>query len=260
MDEIGDWRPESYGAQKQVRIDSADSIRVTVAGLAILLGATCFNETVSFAQDVPSQTQPATQPQTQPGPPTSQPQRPAEATPLPQPQPEPKVRVSGAAIRDAMRINDNQRFRELMQGDVDLNEPLPDGQTLLRYAIQTNRPRQAVMLVEKGAPTDLINPIDGETYIYTAARYGQVDVIKALLTHHVEIDSPNPDSGRSALYAAVFYKKPDAAKALLELGADPDRKDLINQESPRSVAQESDNSEIKHILATWPAKDRAPKP
>lgn len=150
----------------------------------------------------------------------------------------------------AIKRDDTDTIRALLQRGFDPNTRNPDGAHGLALAIREPSPKVAALLIDlrqidpearnqhdesllmlasleghlrlceqliaKGA--DVNKP--GWTPLHYASTRGQVEIINLLLEHHAYIDSASPN-GSTPLMMAALYGTPTAVKVLLEAGADP---------------------------------------
>ena len=78
-------------------------------------------------------------------------------------------------------------------------------------------------------------PVGGSTPLITAATFGQLEAVWALLKAGVEVNSRNND-GSTALHTAAFLCHPEIVKALLESGADKNARNNAGATPLESVA------------------------
>lgn len=95
-----------------------------------------------------------------------------------------------------------------------------DGQLLL--AAKEGRAIQARLLMDAGADPGKKSKLRGLTPLMEAAKWGQVDAVKAL-ADAAGIDQAD-DRGETALHVAAFFGQEECVGALLAAGADPKRK------------------------------------
>ena len=150
----------------------------------------------------------------------------------------------------AIKQDDTNTIRALLQRGFDPNTRNPDGEHALALAIREPSPKVAVLLVETPrVDLDALNQHDesplmlaslkgqrqlceqliaegagvnkpGWTPLHYAATHGHVDIMNLLLEQHAYIDAASPN-GSTPLMMAAFYGTPAAVKVLLEAGADP---------------------------------------
>ena len=150
----------------------------------------------------------------------------------------------------AIKQDDANAIRALLQRGFDPNTRNPEGEHGLALAIRQPSPKVAVLLVETPrVDLDALNQHDesplmlaslkgqlelcerliakgagvnkpGWTPLHYAATHGHVDIMNLLLEHHAYIDAASPN-GSTPLMMAALYGTPAAVKVLLEAGADP---------------------------------------
>ena len=65
---------------------------------------------------------------------------------------------------------------------------------------------------------------DNRTPLLAAIQFGNLEVVRALLKHGVEVNSRKCGSGKTALYVAVSYNNPEIVRLLCVAGADQEEK------------------------------------
>ena len=161
--------------------------------------------------------------------------------------------LDGAApdtrLIDAVRRVDANAVRRLIEQKIDVNATQPDGATALHWAAHRNDVAIADLLIRAGAKVDAAdeggvtplglaslnaspamverllkagaNPGAGrESPVLSAARSGNVEVMKLLLAHGGDANAKEPARGQTALMWAVAEKHPGVARVLIEQGAD----------------------------------------
>ena len=158
---------------------------------------------------------------------------------------------SRPALVDAVKQADRASVQALLQQQVDVNAPEPDGTTALHWAAHGDDLEILHLLIRAGADVNASNdygvtPLSlacltgnaatvdallkagadpeartsGETALMTAVRTGGVDVVNVLLAHGADVTATEPSSGQTVLMAAVAEAHPAVAHVLLEHGAD----------------------------------------
>ena len=152
-------------------------------------------------------------------------------------------------LAEAVKNRDGQAVRRLLEQQVDVNAPQPDGATALHWAVHWDDPATVELLIRAGAEVNAANdygvtplslactngnaaivdmllktgadpgaasPVTGETALMTAARTGIVEVVQALLDHRADVNASEVRHGQTALMWA-------AAEGHTEVGADTGR-------------------------------------
>jgi ankyrin repeat protein len=153
---------------------------------------------------------------------------------------------------DAVRAGSIENVRALLKQRVDVNAPLADGTTALHWAVHSNAPTLAQLLIDAGAnanasnrygvtPLSLAvttgNPIlaemllkaganpnatlgEGETILMTAAQTGNPETIKALVSYGANVNATEKWQGQTPLMYAAIQNHAAAVRLLAEVGAD----------------------------------------
>jgi uncharacterized protein len=153
---------------------------------------------------------------------------------------------------DAIRSQNRDLARALLQQKVDVNARQADGATALHWAAQWDDLDAAGLLVRAGAKVNAVNdygvsPLSvaalngsgpmvqlllkaggdvrtvlpsGETLLMTAARSGSVAAVRALLAAGADVNAKEQTKGQTALMWAVAERHADVARTLVESGAD----------------------------------------
>ena len=153
---------------------------------------------------------------------------------------------------EAVKQNDQDAVRALLETRIDVNLPQPDGATALHWAVYLDNIETSVLLIDAGAVVGATNELgvtplylacengntvlvrkllsagaapdatlpSGETVLMTAALTGSVGAVSALLTHGAEVQTTEHMEGQTALMWAASQKHPGVVKALIEAGAD----------------------------------------
>lgn len=118
----------------------------------------------------------------------------------------------------------------------------PDGQVRrwpqLRMFASFNRVEEVELLLAKGAPVDQLDPSGGSALlcaIQEAARTGDRRVLDALLRHRhskAALDSVTAKKRLTPLLCAVELGEPDVVEKLLAMGASPDLRGNVVDETP----------------------------
>ena len=147
-----------------------------------------------------------------------------------------EVSLAGAAMNQDMAS-----MRSLLKQHVDVNAPEADGATALHWAAHFDDLEAVDLLIAAGADVKVTNrygvtpPVEkllkagadsnstveeGATALMTAARSGNVDVVKSLLAPGAKVNPKEGWRGQTALMWAVAEDHPEVVKLLIEHGAD----------------------------------------
>ena len=158
----------------------------------------------------------------------------------------------GRALIAAVRAQDAEASRALLDRGAAVDEAQPDGATALHWAAYHDAADLVDMLIGAGADVDAANdygvtPLGlacengaaatvsrllaagadpnrsrggGETPVMTCARTGSAAAVRALLVHGADPSAAEPWHGQTALMWAAGGGHGDAARALIEHGAD----------------------------------------
>lgn len=157
----------------------------------------------------------------------------------------------GTAIADATKNRDMKAVADLLAQRVDVNTRQPDGTTALHWAVRWDALEMVDQLIRAGANVNATNrynitPLalacingsaavvekllqagadlnaapNGEPPLMLAARTGDFETVKLLLTHGAAVNAKETERGQTALMWAVAEANPTVAKLLIENGAD----------------------------------------
>jgi uncharacterized protein len=153
---------------------------------------------------------------------------------------------------DAMKNQDLQQVRTLLDQHADVNVRSEDGSTALLWAAHWNDVQAAELLVRAGADANAANdfrmtPLSqactngsaafvnlllkaganpdtpvatGETPLMTCARAGAADAVRALLVRGADVNAKEPTQHQTALMWAAADQHPKVLQALIEARAD----------------------------------------
>lgn len=153
---------------------------------------------------------------------------------------------------DAVKNQDPQRARTLLDQHADVNVRSEDGSTALLWAAHWNDLQTAERLVRAGADANAANDLrmtplsqactngsaafvnlllkaganpdtpigTGETPLMTCARVGAVDAVRALLVRGADVNAKEPTQHQTAVMWAAAEQHPNVLQALIEARAD----------------------------------------
>ena len=133
--------------------------------------------------------------------------------------------VLGGPLLDAVRAQDGPAARQLLERGADARETMPDGTTVLHWAIHYGDAELAQRLLKAGADARAVNDY-GATPMSEAAALGDAVVIRALLKAGADAESPTAQ-GQTALMTVARTGSVDAATALIRAGARVDAAETL---------------------------------
>ncbi|MCH8267598.1 MAG: ankyrin repeat domain-containing protein [Acidobacteria bacterium] len=157
---------------------------------------------------------------------------------------------------EAAKNSDREAVRSLLQQQVDVNTPQPDGATALAWAAHWNDLETADLLLRAGADVNAANdygmtPLSlacskgsaamvekllqagadpnaaqwtGVTPLMACARAGSADAVKSLLARHADVNAKDTRRGQTGLMWAVAQQHVEVVRLLIEQGADVNAK------------------------------------
>jgi ankyrin repeat protein len=114
-------------------------------------------------------------------------------------------------------------------------------------AIKQNRTRDALALIENGADVNVRNEVF-ETPLYHAARLGNLEVARMLLSRNAEVDVATIAVKDTPLMMAAVYGHPDIVRLLIVAGADVNAKDWDNRHALIGAARSSSFDAVDQLL------------
>ncbi len=155
-------------------------------------------------------------------------------------------------VVDAAKAGDIAVVRQLLQQQVDVNAPQPDGATALHWAAYADDLKMADLLLSAGSSVDVVNdygvpPLSlaarngsaamveklleaganpnaalptGETILMTAAQAGSTASVETLLARGAAVNATEAVMGQTALIWAIWQGHMDVVQKLVDAGAD----------------------------------------
>ncbi len=152
----------------------------------------------------------------------------------------------------AVKAQDKDAARELIERNVDVNEPQLDGATALHWAVHRDDLDTATLLIEAGANVKATNDLGvmplslactnrntamteallkagadpnatlltGETVLMTAAHTGDLDTVDVLLKYGANVNTKEPIRQQTALMWAIGKNHIEIVRKLVKQGAD----------------------------------------
>jgi ankyrin repeat protein len=124
-----------------------------------------------------------------------------------------------ATLAEAVGMRDATAIENFLALGVDPNEPEPDGTTPLMRAVFLQMPNTARLLVDAGADVKKANSY-GVTALYIAARAADNVATRLLLAAAADANAALPASGETVLMTAAKSGNPEVVRALLTGGDD----------------------------------------
>lgn len=184
-------------------------------------------------------------------------------------------------LLNAVKKQDKEAVRSLLELNVDVNASQPDGSTALSWAAHRGDLETAELLIQAGAKVDAAdeygrtplwlacanrhaamvekllragaNPNtalrSGETALMTAARLGSMDVVELLLAYGADVSAKETEGGQTALMWAVAERHPEVARLLIEHGADVNARTKSGFTPLLFAAQQGDMDSVKILAA-----------
>jgi ankyrin repeat protein len=168
------------------------------------------------------------------------------------------ARADESPLIAAVKRQDRQAVRTILERKVDVNARQPDGATALQWAVYRDDEELVALLILAGADANLANDVgmtalimactsgqgsivkrlldagalpntglaSGETPLMRAARVGSAAAVDALLAAGAEVNAQEKSRGQTALMWAAANRHPSVAKALVAAGADVNARSL----------------------------------
>ena len=180
---------------------------------------------------------------------------------------------------DAAKNQDRDAVRSLLKQRVDVNSPEADGATALAWAAHWDDMETADLLIRAGANVNAANtygvtPLSlactnqnaamvekllksganpngvpgGIPVLMTAARTGNVDTVKLLLTHGTDVNAKEPARGQTAMMWAIAEKHSEVARLLIDHGADVNARSTSGFTPLLFAAQQGDLDSARMLL------------
>ena len=159
----------------------------------------------------------------------------------------------GAALNiwEASAVGEAGRVAQWLQADESLLHAVShDGFTPLQLAAFFGHLETVQLLLAKGANPNLVSQNQtfarGVPILQSAVAAGNIEVIKALLTHGADVNVRSAE-GMTALHAAAFEGNAAIVKLLIANGADIEAK-TNKGETAREIAGKKGNEQIAGLL------------
>jgi ankyrin repeat protein len=202
--------------------------------------------------------------------------------------------VAGADLRlvEAVRNQDQQQVRTLLNQHADVNARYGDGSTALLWAAHWNATDIASLLIRAGADANASNdfrmtPLSeactngsaafvdlllkaganpntpvatGVPPIMTCARSGSTDALRMLLAGDAEVNAKEPAQNQTALMWAAAEHHPEVVRTLIEAKADPRAHTKNGFTALHFAAREGDLESARLLLAAGVSIDIRSQP
>jgi len=125
--------------------------------------------------------------------------------------------------------------------------------SLLSIAIGAERFDIARLLLSKGADPNGARK-ESEFPLWWAARSGNLEMIKDLVSRGADLNTQRPGNGTTALHVAIYFNHPEVLRYLVEKGASARKKTLdrnpwgIYNATPQELAAELGRKDLEALL------------
>lgn len=159
--------------------------------------------------------------------------------------------VATKELHRAVRENDERALRKVIfeNPQLNLNEDIPDGDTLLTIAIKKNHIRIRNILIEAGVSIDKASyhsDTPNMTPMHIAAHLGYENSVKVLIEKKANLNKKDY-YGDTPLHKAIKRRHQEVALHLIKNGANIELTDADRKNSYR-LAQDYDTSEVLNYL------------
>lgn len=154
--------------------------------------------------------------------------------------------VEGIKLVDAIKNDDKEAIRALLQDQSEVQAQEPDGTTPLHWAVYVNDAETTEALIRAGADVNAKNEF-GETPLTVAAVNGSGPLMEALLKAGVDSNTVHPN-GETVLMTAARTGKVDGVRVLLDRGADVNVKEPERGQTALMWAAAEGNAGVAQLL------------
>ena len=154
---------------------------------------------------------------------------------------------AAATIVHAIRAGDVSATRTLLQRHVDLNEPLPDGSTLLAWAVESQNSEMVRLLLDHGARASGVGDVSVAP-LFIACQYGDPAILGPLLDKRADLKATRPD-GIAPLSVCAGNAPPRILERMIAAGAAIDHADEAGQTPLMWAAARGRVENIKVLVA-----------
>jgi len=124
-----------------------------------------------------------------------------------------------SAAFDAVEAGDMATVKKLIAAGLPAGSTNKNGVSLLLFVAEKGDEEMVKLLLEKGAPADVITPTKRFSPLHAAATSGKISLLKLFLEKGNDINAVTYD-GYTPLFLAINAEQVDAIRFLLEKGAD----------------------------------------
>ena len=128
---------------------------------------------------------------------------------------------------EAVREGDVAAVRSLLPHHLNLNEPLPDGSTLLAWAVESQSREMVRLLLDHGAKASGVGDISVAP-LFIACQYGDPVILTALLDKRADVKTTRPD-GIAPLSVCAENAPTPILERMIAAGAAVDAADRAGQ-------------------------------
>lgn len=147
----------------------------------------------------------------------------------------------------AVKKNNINQVKELIQSGYDINKPDIHGDTALILAAYEGKNEILKLLLEAGADVSVLDPGMKATALHAAAYAGRTEAAKLLIEYNIDINKQGPYNGYTALHDAIWQNNIETAKVIIQAGADLNIKSN-NGQTPLEMAKNLKRHEIVKLI------------
>jgi ankyrin repeat protein len=155
--------------------------------------------------------------------------------------------AAAAALFKAVRSGDVSATRALLPHHRNLNEPLPDGSTLLAWAVESQNGELVRLLLDHGARANGVGTVSVAP-LFIACQYGDPAILAALLDAHADVKATRAD-GIAPLSVCAGNAPANILQRVLAAGAVVDQPDETGQTALMWAAAKGRVDNIKLLVA-----------
>jgi len=157
-------------------------------------------------------------------------------------------------MRFGLRLDRTDWIEKALDGGVDIDAPVDNGQPALVLAAARAKPAALTLLLERGARIEARDR-SGRTALWHAARAGALEVMDRLLAHGAE-PALDDEHGVSPLFVALESDQIPAARRLVAAGVDLSRTRSRGEDALGRAADRGRLAVVRWLLAEGVPIDR----